>query len=466
MRKKLILIGMLVLTVMLSGCSTKDKDKNETKQKEVNTDTEPTNTGDTQSQVTATNVPTVDATITGAVNESENKEVEDINLSPEEKIYQDMIKRSLMFEGNNYRIKKAIEKARNGEEVTLAYIGGSITEGAVATSNDKCYASLSYEAFKKAYGQGDGSNVKMINAGMGGTPSSLGVIRYKRDVLDKIENLPDIVFIEFSVNDYEEVTKGEAYESMIRNILSADNHPAVVLLFSVFQSRWNMQDNYRVLGKAYQLPMVSIKDAVVPALDVDKTLTEAEFFGDIYHPTDYGHQIMADCISYMFEVQDKAEFAAEDMKLSQFCYYGKSYEGIKMLDSKTIPGDVSLEIGGFTSVDNALVTLGYDRSRKTFPDNWMHAANNTNEAFKLKLNCKNMLLVYKLSSSSTAGKAEVYVDGKLVQTLDSFSSGGWNNPSVAIVFNKETAAMHTVEIKMASGDEGKEFSILAVGYTQ
>ena len=32
--------------------------------------------------------------------------------------------------GNTYRIRKAIEKARAGKEVTLAYIGGSITQGA------------------------------------------------------------------------------------------------------------------------------------------------------------------------------------------------------------------------------------------------------------------------------------------------------------------------------------------------
>ena len=43
--------------------------------------------------------------------------------------------------GNTYRIRKAIEKARAGKEVTLAYIGGSITQGAGATPiNTECYA--------------------------------------------------------------------------------------------------------------------------------------------------------------------------------------------------------------------------------------------------------------------------------------------------------------------------------------
>ena len=60
-----------------------------------------------------------------------------------------MIERSLMNLGNTYRIRKAIEKARAGKEVTLAYIGGSITQGAGATPiNTACYAYKSYQLFK------------------------------------------------------------------------------------------------------------------------------------------------------------------------------------------------------------------------------------------------------------------------------------------------------------------------------
>lgn len=35
---------------------------------------------------------------------------------------------SLITTGNNYRIKKAMDKARKGENVTIAYIGGSRRE--------------------------------------------------------------------------------------------------------------------------------------------------------------------------------------------------------------------------------------------------------------------------------------------------------------------------------------------------
>lgn len=59
--------------------------------------------------------------------------------SPEE-LYADMVSKSLMYEGNTYRLKKVLEKLRNGEDVYVAALGGSVTEGAGATSNDKGYA--------------------------------------------------------------------------------------------------------------------------------------------------------------------------------------------------------------------------------------------------------------------------------------------------------------------------------------
>ena len=62
--------------------------------------------------------------------------------------YEKMIERSLLSLGNTLRLKRAIEKAKRGEEVTIAYIGGSITQGAGAKPIDKkCYAYLSYRGF-------------------------------------------------------------------------------------------------------------------------------------------------------------------------------------------------------------------------------------------------------------------------------------------------------------------------------
>jgi len=110
-----------------------------------------------------------------------------MNDSPvefESQAYREMIKKSLMSTGNNKRLKAAIERAKRGEPVTIAYIGGSITQGAGAVPiHSHCYAYRSYDLFKQMFAPQDGSSIRLIKAGLGGTPSELGVVRYDRDVL-------------------------------------------------------------------------------------------------------------------------------------------------------------------------------------------------------------------------------------------------------------------------------------------
>ncbi|MDD7428853.1 MAG: SGNH/GDSL hydrolase family protein, partial [Oscillospiraceae bacterium] len=97
----------------------------------------------------------------------------------EEEFHAAMINRSLLSKGNNYRMKKVIEKLKNGEKTTFAYLGGSITEG-VGASPVTCWAKLSFDGICEMFGN---TNSEYINAGLSGTPSVLGNIRAERDIL-------------------------------------------------------------------------------------------------------------------------------------------------------------------------------------------------------------------------------------------------------------------------------------------
>ena len=240
------------------------------------------------------------------------EEVEETEVDTKSENYCAMIEKSLMNLGNTYRIRKAIEKAKAGKDVTVAYIGGSITQGAGATPiNTECYAYKSYQLFQNRFASGN--NVKFIKAGVGGTPSELGMLRFDRDVLRDGEK-PDIVIVEFAVNDEGDETKGDCYESLVRKILKLDWNPAVVLLFSVFANDWNLQERLRPVGDLYDLPMVSIRDAVVEQFTKKegRVLTKNQFFYDMFHPSNIGHTIMADCLQYLFERCESSEHARLD----------------------------------------------------------------------------------------------------------------------------------------------------------
>lgn len=371
-----------------------------------------------------------------------------------------MLEDSLVSTGNNARLKKVIEKARNGEEVYIATIGGSVTEGAGATGGyGGGYAYLFWQAFAKTYGTGD--NIHFVNAGLSGTPSSLGVLRYQSHVLDKLGTEPDLLIIEFAVNDYGEVTNRRAYESLVHQTLTQDNDAAVILLFSVFKNKWNMQDSYIPIGDHYELPMVSIKNAIVTPFQKGN-LTDKLFFADEYHPTSKGHQIMADCLMHLFATIDAQE-ADEMNPVPETSKNSLDFEHVTMLAKN--PSDVVLAAGSFATTDTAIQGIG-TKYEKSFPENWKHDKTAGNESFILTLTCKNLLLNYKTSSSQTFGEAEIYVDGKLVTTVNGYSAGGWNNCNTILIIDETEAAEHVVEIRMKEGQEDKAFTILCFGYTE
>ncbi len=79
-------------------------------------------------------------------------------------------------------------KISKGEKIRIAYLGGSITAQAG-------WRVKSLDYFKKSYPKCQFSE---INAAIGGTGSDLGVLRIQHDVLSQ---KPDLLFVEFAVND-------------------------------------------------------------------------------------------------------------------------------------------------------------------------------------------------------------------------------------------------------------------------
>ena len=381
-------------------------------------------------------------------------------LSEQDIWYNNMIADSLMSDGNNARLKRVIEKAQNGEDVYIATIGGSITEGAGAQLYINCYAYSFYTAFAKEFGKDGGNNVHFINAGLSGTPSTLGVIRYERDVITKNEgHKPDLLIVEFSVNDGDDPTNGQTFEGIVRRALMEDNDPAVVLLFSVFKSRWNLQDRLKPLGEYYGLPMVSVKDAVVPRLE-DGSVTNTKYFADEYHPTNYGHKIMRDSLMYL--MRTIAEQDADDVIVVPVePLMSDAFDNVVMVDSDT--EGVTLTAGGFKSTDTNVFATKFENGQVCFPENWKHGAADGSEPFVLKAECRSILLAYKKTTESNFGEVEILVDGQVVKTVNGKEAGGWNNPYTLVLLNEDEVGEHTLEVRMASGSEDKEFTILAVG---
>lgn len=387
--------------------------------------------------------------------------------------YHKMVNESLVSKGNVTRLQQVIQKAQKGEDTTIAFIGGSITQGAGAVPlHTKCYAYETYKAFQERYGISN--NVHFIKAGIGGTSSQLGVIRFERDVLRDGLVTPDLVVVEFAVNDEGDETKGVCYESLVRKILQLPCKPAVVLLFSVFANDWNLQDRLEVIGHNYNLPMVSIKDAVTNQFRLSReegrVLSKNQFFYDIYHPSNSGHMIMKDCLMHLFMEVEKETLSDEEKDIRNIeIIYGNQYEKIKLLDRKTKHMADEIVEGSFKEMDSDLQCVEMDENATQIPmfiNNWHYDGSTyLEEAFFMSLQCKALMLIFKDSGAVDVGKAEIYVDGELVLVADPHING-WTHCNARLILQEEVSKKHKIEIRMTAEDREKKFTILGFGFVE
>ena len=377
--------------------------------------------------------------------------------------YRQALKDSEMRLGNNARLKKVIERARSGEEITVAVIGGSITEGAGAGNYQECWASRFWNRFKAEYGAEGTSNVSLVNAGVSGTPSTFGYMRYGRDVLARVpekdaDGLPDLVIVEFAVNDWMEPTGYRCYESMVKDILDAPNGAAVILLFTVSRQGYGSQDDLRKIGDRYDLMMVSVKDGIFSHLG--KELAAEDFFFDDYHPSSLGHRIMMD-----FLMQAIADAAGKETDPEADAdvkpVYGTDFVGLKTLFGDTEQAGFTVERGGFCSVDKTTYrngTVGW-----VCGENFAHGASDPMEPLKISGTFRKCLVAWKADKDPAYGAAEVLVDGEVKKTLKG-APDKWGQSEAVLVLDDDSPAEHTVEVRVK--DEGKKFTVTAVGLVE
>jgi len=342
-----------------------------------------------------------------------------------------------------------MKKAAAGEHVTIACIGGSITEGTISNGSDdaqvgfkKSYANIFFEWWETAFPD---TEFTMINAGIGATDSYIGVHRVQKDVLDY---QPDLVLVEFSVNDSNSVTAKTNYDNLVRKILKSDSNPAVMLLFMGQTNGSNAQEQHVLVGFNYQLPMVSYANVISDMMQ-NQIYTDKQLSGDVTHPSALGHAIAGEILwKYLNAVYVDMDAYEDPKPFDQAAVTYEAYMDAKILDSLTIAAD---DLGTFQE------SSVFDR----FPNDWTCKEGDGDLTFTV--NCRNIGIMYYQTIDGKSGQYEVYVDGECVRTLNADFSGGWGNHAEAVeVYSSDETAEHTIVIKKAPDSTGDVFTVLGL----
>lgn len=357
--------------------------------------------------------------------------------------YEKMVDRSLLSVGDMTRMSDVFQKAQNGEDITVAYIGGSITEGYNAGTTE-FYAKTCTDLLQ---GYFPDITVTGVNAGISGTPSLLGNLRLERDVLSAD---PDIVFVEFAVNDGQEADYKNAYESLVRTLLTQEKDIAVVLLFTVLDSGYTCQEHMSKIGANYDLPMISVHDSVYEEIEAGR-MTWQDYSNDQSHPNAYGHKCITDFVDNYYQkvLPVVAENVGEVSKELPDPVFSAKYMNMHYMDSATMDG---VELDGFEQND----------THGSFHNGWMYRGTDGG-SMKFTVDCSVLEMVFKANNSDKYGTADIYVDGEKVKSVVSNMSDGWNNPVTAYLIDNDSSAEHTVEIRMEGGVT-QAFFVMAFGY--
>ncbi len=430
MKKKLLAVGLsLVLSAgMFAGCG-----KENTDNQDKNSDVTPT-----QAQVEE------EGDISYKISDKVIADSYPAIATEGVDITDEMCEDAIVHEGNRQRLAKVMEKASNGEDITIAYLGGSITNGSSASPQaQKCYAGLTQVWWQYTF---QDCNINYVNAGIGATDSYIGVHRAAKDVLAE---KPDLVVVEYSVNDTNNNNQ-ETYESLLREILNSETQPAVVSLV-ICTENYFYQDHYQV---AINLDIPCISYAKVALSNMSNGTWTWDQLGssDGTHPKNGGHSVIAHLLTYYY---NKVLNSINDTKYTEYTVTDKTitlsrYENANILYSDEVEAE-SME--GF---EKTVIN-----SSSMFNKNGWATESGGTITFNVK--ASNAGLIFQKTTDGKSGKYDVYVNDEYKITLDADFTGGWGNYADYVEIGKfgEESDLK-ITIKPAEGYETSKLSILAL----
>ncbi len=371
------------------------------------------------------------------------------------------------------------QRAENGDALTVVFLGGSLTWGANASDPNKTsYRALTGEKLREYYPQ---ARWRFIDAAIGGTGSQLGIFRLDRDVL---RYRPDLVFLDFTLNDNARTDNPESlssYEAIIRYLLANAQCPVIPVFlasrsyieepdFSVFKRRLN----HLKLAEKYGLQAADVVKMMRDSYAAGQLDLEAvwppELF-DTTHPHDYGYWIYADCVWRSFQSGIKAgktpilddEWQNDD----QYRYFVRK----KITDLETLPkgwrkGLAETRAGTFDFLCSRWMDeLAIAENCQRLGGNKFELNGVTPEPLTVKFYGSNVMLWGE--STIYSGKIEVKIDDCEPVIIDAAKFGTIFTPSAylyaPIASGLAPDREHTMEITpILSGDQPQHLKLESI----
>ena len=334
--------------------------------------------------------------------------------------YEPFFKNSIINTGNNARLKAVYDKLIAGEDITIVGFGGSITQGAGTTSG-KSYG----EVVCKMLDELGTGKVTYINKGIGATTSVYGVGRMGKAV---IENNPDLVLLDFTINDQYVADYAYSYEALVRE-LAEHEIATIAIMFgqrqyyttSGIKKERNLRDMHLPSLIYYGIPTIdyyhplwnyldSNNDGVNTTADILQWgADETGLWSDYIHPNTNGHRLAANAIVYYIKnIVAFSNDSAEPLPTELFFDNSNYYIGSVSYQSD---GDLLIKGEGY----ECITATTADPNGGTASANWKPWLINKGGYIEFTVSKAKSLSLIR-ANSNTQRSANIYVNGVLLKT--------------------------------------------------
>jgi len=231
-----------------------------------------------------------------------------------------------------------LEKLKKGETVRVAYLGGSITAANGWRIKSREWLAKTYPSAK----------VEEIHAAIGGTGSDLGVFRVQRDALS---HNPDLLFVEFSVNDGGQAPERiwRAMEGIVRQTWAHNPRTDIcfVYTFAVGQEPFlekgecpRAASAMEMLADFYAIPSINFSKRIVEMQQAGKLVYKQDkapeegvvwFSSDGVHPLDAGHAIYQQVIEESWPAIEAASRGGDHSEKLESAFVTDHWQAAKMI---------------------------------------------------------------------------------------------------------------------------------------
>lgn len=329
--------------------------------------------------------------------------------------------------GRPTALRRVFDRAERGGTVRVAVLGGSITEGTAAGGADRAWGAVFARGWQDLFPK---AKVEFLNAGVGATGSAIGAFRYARDVSPF---KPDILAVEFSVNDDDDGLARQTMEGVIRHAMREGT--AVILLGMTRKDGTSTQAKHLAAAKAYGVPFVSYRDGLMPRIRSGKWKW-ADFGADGVHPNRRGHALAGELMNLF--VRDELRRYTEERT-----------------ERPTVPSPaitMPFEKGSFTPFAEVKLTescgfVPYREGRARWGEGLM--STNVGDRVSFTFTGSTAAFLYRKGDRTDGmGRVKVVVDGtELPERPRGYAKGlsWWFTPPFWLCQGK--AGTHTVEIE-------------------